>query len=167
MSEQFDRMLEMERREWNNNAYRIFPRVRPDATGHPRPYFARMVSFEFPGYTQIELHRDFGGTFLIIGSQGMEAYKDLNGDPPFAIDEEGNRGGYPALPSHGWRVKEARCDQTGGMCMVDVYTFENDYVLTLNEECAVLHERMYDWDEGGEDYVRVCDLTRSSMGGGV
>ena len=48
-------------------------------------------------------------------------------------------------PRNGWVPRRVRCDQTGGMTMVDVIEFWNEWCLTVSDECAVLHRSVADW----------------------
>lgn len=53
-------------------------------------------------------------------------------------------------PRDGWVPKRVRCDQTGGMCMVDVVEFWNGWVVSLNDECAILWSSLEQYDEQEE-----------------
>jgi len=117
------------------------------AHGHNRPMFAQRVSYEHPGYTEIQTtERANYELILRIDDQGIGLYSP---DGETCIEVKGS----DSLPLNGgWKVCYARCDQTGGMCMVDVYVFENGYCLTVNEECAVLHSSLMDWDYRDEGF---------------
>jgi len=86
--------------------------------------------------------RDAGGV-LVVGPTGIDVYASVREfsdgyQPSRSFELDGTR--------DNWCPVFWRCDQTGGMCMVDVVEFANGTALTINEECAVLHDRIPDWE---------------------
>ena len=73
--------------------------------------------------------------------------------------ERGDRSRQPyigeraTLPADGWEITAIRCDQTGGMCMVDVIMFRNGWCVSLTDEVACLWRSVADWDRSWEGDV--------------
>lgn len=144
--------------DWKHVAHHTFEKVSPLPHGHDHPFFAQSVTYEFPGFTAIVMHpwtdHSSGKSHqevLHVGDAGLEWFR--------SVDERDDGSGPTKtcpivannIPSDGWRVSYARCDQTGGMTMVDVLVFENGWCLTLTDECAVLQDSIVHWDYRGED----------------
>lgn len=118
----------------------------PDVMGMDKPYYVREIAYEYPGYTRITFWPSCSEVVeLTAGDCGVQV-RTL--DASEVLDGIGPAEGF----ANEWRVVAVHCAQTGGMCMVDVLTFENGAVLTVNDEVAILWRSHDDWlDASGED----------------
>ena len=103
-----------------------------------RPYFARSFHYQYRCYTSI-LQRD--GEYITVGDCGLQAYTDTTQTLMFDSQAGGAERDFPV---DGFKVVKVWCDQTGGMCMLDYYLFENGWVATINDECAILWRSLDD-----------------------
>ncbi len=133
------------------------PNVHP--CGLDLPYFVREMTYEYPGYTLLELHEEDGHEAVTIGDCGMQVWKSLAdhslGKSPLRIFAP-----CPNWPLDGWKVIARWCDQTGGYTMVDQFMFANGYHLSLTSECMVMWKSVTDYlDENDEgDSVGYVDI---------
>jgi hypothetical protein len=123
------------------------------------PYFVREMTYEYPGYTILELHNEDGGEIVTIGDLGLQVWKSFadhaKGLGPLRVAPPS-----PDWPLAGWKVVARWCDQTGGMTMVDQFVFENGYHLSFTSECAVIYKDSthYVEDDCGGDFVCFVDI---------
>ena len=126
-----------------------FPRLSPRREGMDTPYFIAEISAFGPA----TVLRMTDGSLLHL-NQRVDRLdlkwvheRDLAG--AYRLDMKiscrSNDGAF--VPANGWQVVEARCDQTGGMTMVDVIVFRNGLALTVTDECAELHANVARWDD--------------------
>lgn len=112
--------------------------------GMASPLFVRSAEEMRSGCVEITL-RD--GRVLIVGDQGIEVYAEgalETGAPP-----AGTSAPLEPMPPSGYTPTFGRCDQTGGMTMVDVIGLQNGLCLLVGDEFAVIAS-LATWDEGGE-----------------
>lgn len=115
------------------------------------PLYVRAVWTERQGALAIEL-RD--GRTLYVDKTGFELHRDIAYPPVAAYTIES-----PA-PLHGYILQSAFCEQTGGMCMVDVLRLENGLCVTITDDFAVL-QWSCDWDCGAGDSLANLNLIES------
>lgn len=112
--------------------------------GMASPLFVRSAEEMRNGCVEIAL-RD--GRVLIVGGEGIEVYVEgalEAGNPPADTSAP-----LQPMPSSGYAPTFGRCDQTGGMTMVDVIGLRNGLCVLVSDEYAVVAS-LATWDEGGE-----------------
>jgi len=124
--------------------------------GHKHPYFGEAGNMSAAHLT-VRHHKEFGGDVWMLCELGVLQYQQPeNEGPDFFIKLHESR---EKLPATGYNVKHWRCDQTGGMCMVDVYILENNLCITVTDECLIVHEDARSWEmeeyEGREPLIEV------------
>ena len=67
-------------------------------------------------------------------------------DSYFVLDEDSYKTKPDIVPTEsGSFIKRIELENTGGGCMVDVVVLENDMVVTISDECLVVHPNMQHW----------------------
>lgn len=99
------------------------------------------------------IHGKYYGT--VMNDIPLDAY-----NPELNLTE-----GYRGMSCHGFDagktisdyIKSIETENTGGHCMVDVIKLTSGFVITLNDECLVVWEKMQDWidNEEGTEFMVV------------